>query len=68
MSSYLDNHQNFTFRNALAPFAQDQDLPLAEVLSEADVVRIFAEEKLPLASWPTPFGRRPSPCGPFSGK
>jgi len=46
MSSYLDNHQNFNFRNALAPFAQDQDLPLAEVLSEADVVRIFAEEKV----------------------
>jgi putative transposase len=46
MSSYLENHQNFTFRNALAPFAQDQDLPLAEVLSEADVVRIFAEEKV----------------------
>ena len=46
MSSYVDNHQNFTFRNALAPFAQDQDLPLAEVLSEADVVRIFAEEKV----------------------
>jgi hypothetical protein len=46
MSSYLDNRQNFTFRNALAPFAQDQDFPLAEVLSEADVVRIFAEEKV----------------------
>jgi len=46
MSSYLDNHQNFSFRKALAPFAQDQDLPLAEVLSEADVVRIFAEEEV----------------------
>jgi hypothetical protein len=46
MSSYLENHQNFNFRNALAPFAQDQDLPLADVLSEADVVRIFAEEKV----------------------
>ena len=48
MSSYLNNHQNFTFRNALAPFAQDQDLPLAEVLCEADVARIFAEEKVSL--------------------
>src|SRR5271155_4643519 len=46
MSSYLDNHQNFNFRNALAPFAQDEDLPLAEVLSEADVTRIFAEENV----------------------
>src|ERR1022692_3679677 len=46
MSSYRDHHQDFSFRNALAPFAQDQDLPLAEVLSEADVVRIFAEEKV----------------------
>ena len=46
MSSYVENHQNFTFRNALAPFAQDPDLPLAEVLTEADVARIFAEEKV----------------------
>ena len=46
MSSYVENRQNFTLRNALAPFAQDQDLPLAEVLSEADVVQIFAEEKV----------------------
>ncbi len=46
MSSYQDNQQNFNFRNTFAPFAQDQDLPLAEVLSEADVARIFAEEKV----------------------
>jgi hypothetical protein len=46
MSSYLENHQDFNFRNALAPFAQDEDLPLAEVLSEADVARIFAEENV----------------------
>jgi hypothetical protein len=46
MSSYRDPHQNFSFRNTFAPFAQDQDLPLAEVLTEADVERIFAEEKV----------------------
>ena len=46
MSSYAENQQDFNFRNALAPFAQDQDLPLAEVLTEADVTRIFAEEKV----------------------
>src|SRR6266481_1531983 len=46
MSSYQDNQQNFNFRNTFAPFAQDQDLPLAEVLTEADVARIFAEEKV----------------------
>jgi putative transposase len=46
MSSYLDNRQNFNFRNAFAPFAQDHDLPLAEVLSEADVARIFADEEV----------------------
>src|ERR1700735_311761 len=46
MSSYPDNHQNFNFRNSLAPFAQDKDLPLAEVLTEADVAQIFAEEKV----------------------
>jgi putative transposase len=46
MSSYLDNHQNFGFRNTFAPFAQDPDLPLAEVLTEGDIARIFAEEKV----------------------
>jgi putative transposase len=46
MSSYPDNHQNFNFRNTFAPFAQDQDLPLAEVLTEADVAQIFAEENV----------------------
>ena len=46
MSSYLDGRQNFDFRNTFAPFAQDKDLPFAEVLTEADVARIFAEEKV----------------------
>ena len=46
MLSYRDNRQNFNFRNTFAPFAQDQDLPFAEILSEADVARIFAEEKV----------------------
>ena len=46
MSSYLDHHQNFNFRNTFAPFAQDKDLPFAEVLTEADVARIFVEEKV----------------------
>jgi hypothetical protein len=46
MSSYRDTPQDFNFRNTFAPFAQDQDLPLAEVLTEADVARIFAEEKV----------------------
>ena len=46
MSSYLDGRRNFNFRNTFAPFAQDKDLPFAEVLTEADVARIFAEEKV----------------------
>jgi hypothetical protein len=46
MSSYVDGPQNFNFRNAFAPFAQGEDLPLAEVLTEADIARIFAEEKV----------------------
>lgn len=46
MSSYLDNHHNFNFQNTFGPFAQGAELPLAEVLTEADVVRIFAEEKV----------------------
>jgi hypothetical protein len=46
MSSYLDPHQDFNFRNSFAPFAQDKNLPFAEILTEADVARIFAEEKV----------------------
>src|SRR5258707_4411601 len=46
MSSYLDHRQSFNFRNTFAPFAQDKDLPFAEVLTEADVARIFAEEEV----------------------
>ena len=44
MSSYRDQPQDFNFRNTFAPFAQGPDLPLAAVLTEADVARIFAEE------------------------
>ena len=46
MLSYPDNQQNFNYRNTFAPFAQDNDLPFAEVLTEADVAQIFAEEKI----------------------
>lgn len=46
MSSYQELPHEFSFRDALAPFAQDQDLPFAEVITEADVARIFAEEKV----------------------
>jgi putative transposase len=45
MSSYRDGRPDFNFRNTFAPFAQGKDLPFAEVLTEADVARIFAEEK-----------------------
>jgi putative transposase len=45
MSSYGDGHPDFTFRKTFAPFAQGKDLPFAEVFTEADVARIFAEEK-----------------------
>ena len=57
-----------TFAIVLAPFAQDKDLPLAEVLSEADVAQIFAEEKVSFGKLARSFGRRPSRCGRFSGK
>jgi hypothetical protein len=46
MSSYVDGSQNFNFHNSFAPFAQGDDLPFADVLNEADVTRIFAEEKI----------------------
>ena len=46
MSSYPDDHHNFNFQNTFAPFAQDADLPLADVLTDAEVTRIFAEEQV----------------------
>lgn len=46
MSSYPNGRLDFTFCQAFAPFAQGEDLPFAEVLTEADVARIFAEEKV----------------------
>jgi putative transposase len=46
MSSYAENHHDFNFRNAFAPFAQGEGLPLAQVLTEADVSQIFAEEEI----------------------
>src|SRR5436190_1093118 len=45
MSSYRQGRLDFDFRNTFAPFAQGNDLPFAEVLTEADVARIFAEEE-----------------------
>ena len=46
MLSYQINGQDFTFRHTFAPFAQDKDLPFADILTEEDVARIFAEEKV----------------------
>jgi putative transposase len=46
MSSYREGRPDFDFRNTFAPFAQGKDLPFAEVLTEEDVARIFAEEKV----------------------
>jgi putative transposase len=46
MASSTENRPEFNFQNALAPFAQAEDLPFAEVLTEADVRHIFAEEQV----------------------
>ncbi len=46
MFSLLNNTPDFNFQNALAPFAQDADLPFGDILTVADVQRIFAEENV----------------------
>jgi hypothetical protein len=47
MASSTENRPEFNFHNALAPFAQGEDLPFADVLTEADVRQIFADEQVP---------------------
>ena len=46
MSSVSTTAANFNFQNTFAPFAQGEELPFDDVLSLADVERIFAEEKV----------------------
>jgi len=52
MSSYLENYADFNLRNTFAPFAQDAELPLADVLTAADAQRIVAEEKVSFGNTP----------------
>jgi hypothetical protein len=53
--SYQNNHRGFSFQNTFAPFAQDADLPLADVLTEDDVARIVAEEEVSFGNLPRCF-------------
>ena len=46
MLSYLDSHHDFKYEHTFAPAAQGEGLPLAGVLTNQDVVRIIAEEKV----------------------
>ena len=46
MSSLLNDTPDFNFQNAFAPFAQDAELPFGDILTVADVQRIFAEEEV----------------------
>ena len=46
MLSHIENHHDFNFQNSFAPFAQGPELPLKDILDEAVVALIFAEEKV----------------------
>jgi putative transposase len=46
MSTFRENHHDFNFQHVLAPFAQADELPFADTLTEADVAQVFAEEKV----------------------
>jgi putative transposase len=44
MLSYSPTPSSFTFQQTLAPFLQDEALPFADILTPADVARVFADE------------------------
>ncbi len=46
MFSLQNDTPDFNFQNAFAPFAQDAELPFGNVLTVADVQRIFDEERV----------------------
>jgi hypothetical protein len=46
MSSFIETSHDFNYQHTFAPFAQGEDLPLADILSNADVERILAEENV----------------------
>lgn len=46
MSSFIETSHDFNFQHAFAPFAQGEELPLADIVTETDVKRIFAEAKV----------------------
>jgi putative transposase len=46
MFSLPNTTPHFNFHNTFAPFAQDADLPFGDILTLADIQRIFAEEKV----------------------
>src|SRR5581483_10853686 len=55
MSSSIAPRVDFNFAHALAPFAHDEDLPLADVLTTADVERIFPQEQVCFGQTPGSF-------------
>jgi hypothetical protein len=44
--SYQLDPQTFQFRHTLAPFLQGDGLPLAEVLTAAEIKQAFADEQV----------------------
>jgi hypothetical protein len=55
MPSLAENGPAFNFRHALAPFAQDADLPFADVLTADDARQIFADEQVQFGHVPHAF-------------
>ena len=46
MFSFIETSHDFNFQHAFAPFAQGEELPLAGILTDTDVQRVFTEEKV----------------------
>jgi hypothetical protein len=46
MPSLIENHRDFNFQHTLAPFAQAEELPFANVLTPDDIAQTFSQEKV----------------------
>jgi hypothetical protein len=55
MSSSIETRPDFNFQHTFAPFAQDAELPFADLLTVADVEQVCAEENIALGATPRSF-------------
>src|SRR5665213_4305106 len=55
MSSSIETRPDFNFQHAFAPFAQDAELPFADLLTVSDVEQVCAEENISFGATPRSF-------------